>query len=202
MDEQEVRTAIQQKANVLLQDVNDENLGCFAREVKSVAEWAWRRYVLCVCALYTQSPRTLNEPHQRADFTDSQTGYQAQMLAWMHDEPLQLVQRTIPRPTRPVRRPLPEVTLAGGTIMATSLLATSHPLLAGASTVSTLALSFVLHRRHLRLVQAYNYAVFRYEIALRRKKRDLVEAYTEDTLQWLRLGVFHSRQVLKERYRL
>ena len=192
--------AIEDKACLLLKEVNEENLRYFSKETKKIAEAAMENYIFHVCDLYSEGARKITDLSILEQFTKYRTGYQDQMLKWIKEHPIVLTEQTISIPVEPERPEKvlnPTPILAIGTAVAVGLFIFTNVWVALAAELLAVALSYrqVVAKKQADIKFAAKKAD--YERAIKKLKQDLVLGLINELEEWLKLGKAASDAILK-----
>lgn len=197
---QPLKVAIEEKARMLLVEINEENLRIFAEEVKIIAEGVMEQYAFKVYDLYTEGALKISDFDKLASFTDFTTGYQSKMLAWNKNHPIQLREQHVEIPLRPdapkFNKYKPVVTLGVGTVVAIGLYIFSNAWVALAAELLALAVAYTQRRRQQKDQQAYDADLKSYNHQIGMKRMMLIKGLTEDLVKWLEEGKAYSDSVL------
>ena len=92
---------IEEKAQILLNNVTEENLKYFSEEVKKIAEATLENYVFQVYDIYVDGARKITDLSVLEEFTNYTNGYQSQMLSWTQAHPIMVKEQVIEMPDIP-----------------------------------------------------------------------------------------------------
>ena len=193
MDIQPLKNAIEEKANLLLTEITEENLKTFSQTVKIIAESAMEQYIFKVYNLYTEGEFKIADINILLSFTDYHSGYQSKMLAWNKSHPIQLHEERVElleQPMAPrINKYQPVITAGIGTVVAISLYLFSNAWVVLVTEI--LALTLAYRQQKDRLLELTTY-----ENQLGMKRTSLINGLTEDLVKWLELGKEYSNSIL------
>lgn len=197
----QLRADVIEKAELFLDEVNEDNLKAFSEEVKKTAEGTLQKYVFKVYDWYTDGNFS-NDQEFLSKFVDLKTGYQQTMLNWIELNCIVVQQQSFEYPEPPTipdtKRQIREVAVTGtvGTAIATGLLILTHPWLALAIELLTVALTYCSYKKHKKSQKQYQMELEAYEIKINSMKQELVNGVTEDLVNWVNKGVEYSQTIL------
>lgn len=191
---------IEEKAQILLNNVTEENLKYFSEEVKKIAEATLENYVFQVYDIYVDGARKITDLSVLEEFTNYTNGYQSQMLSWSQAHPIMVKEQVIEMPDIPSPsgnnvdwKPV----LAIGTVIAVCLFIFSNVWVALAAELLTIALCIYRIKVQNKSNLEFEAEVADYERTLQKKKRDLINGLTNELEDWLKQGKTHSDEILK-----
>ena len=195
-----LKTAIEEKACLLLAEITEDNLKTFAQEVKLIAEGVMEQYIFKVYNLYSEGARKISDHDVLEAFIDYSSGYQSKMLAWNESHPIQLKEIKIEIPNLPenpkINKQLPVITISAGTAIAIGLFIFSNAWVALAAEILTLAIAYKQQSKQHKEQQAYEAELLAYNNQLGMKRMTLINGLTEDLVKWLEMGKDYSDSVL------
>lgn len=195
-----LKTAIEEKARLLLAEITEDNLKTFAQEVKLIAEGVMEQYIFKVYNLYSEGARKISDHDVLEAFIDYSSGYQSKMLAWNESHPIQLKEIKIEIPNQPeapkINKQLPVITISAGTAIAIGLFIFSNAWVALAAEILTLAIAYKQQSKQHKAQQAYEAELLAYNNQLGMKRMTLINCLTEDLVKWLEMGKDYSDSVL------
>lgn len=202
LDIAKLEADVQEKAELFLNNIDEDSLKAFSDEVKKIAEGTLQKYIFKVCDWYTDSSFSENQEFL-SKFVDIKTGYQQTMLDWIEQNCIVVQQQSFEYPEYPVcpnmKNPTQTMAITGsiGTVIATGLLIFGHPWLALATELLTIALTYQVYRKHMSSKSQYKMELEAYELKLQSLKNDLINGITEDLITWVNKGVEYSNSVLE-----
>jgi hypothetical protein len=197
----QLRADVIEKAELFLNEVNEDNLKSFSEEVKKTAEGALQKYIFKVYDWYTDGNFS-NDQEFLSKFVDLKTGYQQTMLDWIEQNCIVVQQQSFEYPEHPTipetKSQIKEVAVTGtvGTAIATGLLIFTNPWLALAIELLTVALAYSSYKKYKKSQKQYQMELEAYEIKINSMKHDLVNGVTEDLVNWVNKGVEYSQTIL------
>lgn len=200
IDKVYLKTQVQEKAKLMLDEISDENLKYFTEEVKKLAEGILEKYVFDIYDTFTAGAFTIENDDTLQAFSDFNSGYQAQMLKWINDNALKIEHVEINLPKQPAES-APKTTnpiypLSIGTVIATGLFIFTNIWVALAAEILTLALAYRQYLKNESTQKQYALEKERYVHELRIKKDKLIQGLIDDLEKWLDKGKAESDRVL------
>lgn len=192
--------AITEKANLLIDEVNEENLRYFSEETKKIVEATMENYIFYVDDIYSEGARKITDPTILEQFNKYNNGYQDQMLKWIKEHPIILTEQTVSIPAEPkepekVLSPTP--VLAIGTAVAVGLFIFTNVWVALAAELLAVALSYRQIIAKKQAIKKFEATKADYERAMKKLKRDLVLGLTLELEEWLKQGKNASDAILQ-----
>lgn len=202
IDIAQLRVDVLEKAELFLNEVNEDNLRSFSEEVKKTAEGTLQKYIFKVYDWYTDGNFS-NDQEFLSKFVDLKTGYQQTMLNWIEQNCIVVQQQSFEYPEHPTipetKSQIKEVAVTGtvGTAIATGLLIFTNPWLALAIELLTIALAYSSYKKYKKSQKQYQMELEAYEVKINAMKNDLVNGVTEDLVNWVNKGVEYSESILE-----
>ena len=187
-------------SNKLLSEINEENLKYFSSEVKVIAESALEKYVFDVYDLYTSGALRISDVSDLLSFTDTDNGYQQQMLNWIKQNAISITEQEISIPEYPQKsanKSRHKESFVIGSVIATGLIISGHPWIALVVELLTLAISYNRYRTFAMSEKQYAMKVERYKMDIDGKKNEFVRGVITDLENWLSDGKTKSQEILK-----
>lgn len=211
IDFHELRLMVNQKAELLLQNINEEDLSYFLEQVKKGAAGILTSFSYATFDLYTSGPRRITDSSKLESFSDFQSGYENQIEEWISNNPITLRGfELFTPPTTDGSTPLygsnserfkpwqsipisgdskcisPSNIFIGGTVIAIGLLLFSKPWAALVTEAATMALC---HHQKSKIEASKQ--------ELESAKNRLINEVLEDLTNWLKRGNSKSDEILE-----
>ena len=197
MDIQPLKTAIIEKANLLLTEITEENLKTFLQAVTMIAEGVMEQYVFKVYNLYSKGEFKIANIDTLVSFTDYCSGYQSKMLNWIKSNPIQLQEQNVEMPewskAPQINRHQPAITISVGTATAIGLYIFTNAWVALAAEILILVIAYRQKNKQQKDKRFYESELKAYNIQLRMA---LINGFTEDLIKWLEMGKEYSNSIL------
>lgn len=200
LDIQPLKTAIIEKANLLLTEITEENLKTFLQAVTMIAEGVMEQYVFKVYNLYSKGEFKIANIDTLVSFTDYCSGYQSKMLNWIKSNPIQLQEQNVEMPKRPkapqINKHQPVITISIGTATAIGSYIFTNAWVALATEILTLVIAYRQKAKQQKDKRFYESELKAYNIQLGKKRMALINGLTEDLVKWLEMGKEYSNYIL------
>lgn len=194
-----LKLEVDKQAQLLLNEVTEENLAYFSSQIKKIAEGILEDYMNGVFDLYMEGARKISDLSLSEKFSDYKTGYEAQMRQWIKEHPIEVQQVEIQIPEVPQApgKPIsPKAVFICGTAIAVGLFIFSPMWVALCAELLTLALTY-LQKKCIDSAQSdYQTSLNKYDLEIQSYKRKLVKGLTDDLSKWLELGKSNSDSIL------
>lgn len=195
-----LKTAIEEKAQLFLTEITEDNMKAFAQEIKLITEGIMEQYIFKVYNLYSNGEFKITNLDALESFTNYSSGYQSKMLAWNKNHPIQLQEQKVEilkQPEAPrLNKYQPVITIGVGTVVAIGLYIFSNRWVALAAEILTLAIAYGQLHRQQKVRQFYEADLLTYNNRLEMKRRKLIKGLTEDLVKWLEMGKEYSDSIL------
>lgn len=196
-----LQVAIQEKADVLLNEITEDNLKYFSSEIKKVAESILDEYIFKIYDIYTEGALKIEDTDHLLAFTDYTNGFQGLMDNWKNLHPIIIKQETVTLPLEPQMRTqkiAANHVAVGGTIIATGLLIFSNVWVALAVELLTVAITYYKIQERKNYENDFEFQKQKYQIEIQKKKSELIQGLTNDLELWLSNAANEANSILKQ----
>lgn len=195
----QMKDKIENKAKQILAEINDENLKYFANEVKMMADFVFVKYISEVYDLYTSGDMAITDINKLATFTDTDNGFQHNMLLWKNQNGVSFTNEKIElpdAPTVPNTKSHHKTTIGIGTVIAGGFVVMKHPWIALAIELLALSASYVQYKRKNVDEKKYRSELEKYNSEITKLKATFVDSIIIDIEKWLLQGQEKTKEVL------
>lgn len=208
VDKRKLNIEIQDAAQLYLSEINQmsetelrNNLEYFAEKSKKIVEGILEQYIFANVAQYTEGEFAIQDLKILGKFVDFQTGYQAQMLQWIEEHPLEVKEETFEYPTKPLEKDStnfisPTSLFIGGSVIAVGLFIFTNIWIALGAELLAVLLAKVQSMRMQKSAAQRKMEMEHYAIALEDKKNELISGMLIELEKWLDQGISKSKEIL------
>lgn len=210
IDKTELSVKIYEAADTFLADIQlmsedelKENLRFFAEKCKTIAERILEVYIKDVKNRYSEGEFAIEDPTTLGKFVDFSSGYQHQMLEWIHNNSLKVEEIKFDLAKNSttdssVNAIQPETIAVSGTVIAIGLFIFTNIWIALAAEIITCLATLIQKKIIAKSEQQVLFEQELYEQELIAKKNQLVAGMISDLDKWLDKGEEVSNNILKE----
>lgn len=200
----EMKERINEKANLILEELTNANLEYFVKESINIAKGVLKKFVFCIRKLFSYGDYAIKDLDQRETFTNFKTGYQQKMLDWIeqHKSDIELNANIPTPPQEPSDKKWYYVALGVGTAGAVGFeigrrCMEGHRYWIGITIeLITLVTSYLIYEKEKRDSENYSEKLAEYELEMNKKKETFVNETISQLEKWVKEGETYSNELL------
>lgn len=201
IDFEQMKREVRKKAELLLEEINEDNIECFVKEVKKLAKHIFGQYVYSIYKYYTEGAAEIKDITNLEAFTNTDTGFYAKMSKWKEQSEILIKKEVVEYPKMPSEpnvKSYHKTTAGVGTAIAAGLLIFKQPWwIALLVELLTLSASYAQYRYMSNIENGYKKQFEEYRVQIAKLKNTFVDKKISDIETWLIQGQEKSREVLK-----
>jgi hypothetical protein len=201
IDFEQMKREVRKKAEQLLEEINEDNIEYFVKEVKKLAKHILGQYVYSIYKYYTEGAAEIKDVNSLEAFTNTDTGFYAKMSKWKDRSEILIEKEEVEYPKMPLEPNLKtyyKTTIVVGTIFAAGLLIFKQPWwIVLVVELLTLSVSYAQYRHISDTEKKYNKQLEEYQIKTAELKKTYVDDIISDIETWLVQGQEKSIELLK-----
>lgn len=195
----EMKERINEKANLILEELTNANLEYFVKESVDIAKGVLKKYIFYIRKLFSYGDYAIKDMVEKERFTNFNTGYQQKMLDWIEQNKPNI--ELIP-PRVPLEKKWHRVTLGIGTAGAI-VFEVGRRCKDGERywigiliELVTLVASYFIYKKEKSDIKKYSEKLTECELTINEKKESFVNETISQLEKWLNDGETYSNELL------